>query len=326
MSDLPPPQAPERAMRSNAQAPVSPVSHDSSSTASPLQGVALGVAATCIWGMFPLVFKTVAHMSPLEVLAHRSLWALVFAGILMTVMGRREIYDRAFYAPLYLKMALLSGAAIAVNWGVFIWAVSHNQVLQSSLGYYINPLVSVLLGVVFLRERLKPPAWAAIALAACGVGVLVVRVGEVPWISLALAVSWALYGFARKLAPVGSLPGLFLETLVLSPAALAVALWLGLGGVDPFTGLSGTFGGAWSDVALLVMTGAVTALPLLLFARATRILRLSTIGLLMYIVPTGQFLLAVFAFDEPFTDAHLWAFILIWSGLALYSAHSLKRR
>lgn len=320
MTDLPPTNS------SRGAATGASVSYDSSSSASPLQGAMLGVAATCIWGMFPLVFKTVSHLSPLEVLVHRSLWALVFAGLLMTLMGRREIYDRAFYAPLYLKMALMSGMAIAVNWGVFIWAVSHDQVLQSSLGYYINPLVSVLLGVVFLRERLKPVAWAAIALAAAGVGVLVIGVGEVPWISLALAFSWALYGFARKLAPVGSLPGLFLETLVLSPVALAGALWLGLGGIDPLTGLGGAFAGTGSDTALLVMTGAVTALPLLLFARATRILRLSSIGLLMYIVPTGQFLLAVFAFGEPFTTVHLWAFMLIWLGLALYSGNSLRRR
>ena len=321
MTDLPSQRVPP-----NGAAPQPSVSRDSSSTASPLQGALLGVAATCIWGMFPLVFKTVVHLSPLEVLVHRSLWALVFSAVLMVILGRREIFDRAFYGPRYLAMATLSGSAIAVNWGVFIWAVSHDQVLQSSLGYYINPLVSVLLGVVFLRERLKLAAWVAIGLAACGVVVMIVGVGQVPWIALALAISWALYGLARKLAPVGSLPGLFLETLMLSPLALAGALWLGWGGIDPLTGLSGAFGGLTSDTALLIMTGAVTALPLLLFARATRILRLSSIGLLMYIVPTCQFLLAVLAFDEPFTTMHLGAFVLIWLGLAVYSASSIRRR
>lgn len=321
MTDLP------SSPSSTASPGVSPgVSRDTSASASAGQGVALALAATCIWGMFPLVFKTVAHIAPLEVLVHRSLWALVFAGLLMAVMGRREVFQRAFYAPRTLAMALLSGLAIAVNWGVFIWAVSNDQVLQSSLGYYINPLVSVLLGVLFLGERLRPWAWAAIALAAAGVLVLVVRVGVVPYVSLALAVSWGLYGFARKLAPVGSLPGLFLETLVLSPLALGFVAWMALaGGVEPFSGAAMAFGTVWSDVALLVMTGAVTALPLLLFARATRILRLSSIGVLMYIVPTLQFLLAVFAFQEPFTQAHLWAFMLIWAGLALYGWDSLKR-
>lgn len=319
MSDLPPSNSP---LAPGVQ--TGPTA-DTAMSASALQGVVLGVASMCIWGLFPLVFKTVAHMSPLEVLAHRSLWALVFAGLVMAVMGRREVFSRGFYTPRHIRMAAVSGSAIAVNWGVFIWAVSHDQVLQSSLGYYINPLVSVLLGVVFLRERLNMAAWTAIALAASGVAVLVWRVGELPWIALSLAVSWALYGLVRKRAPLGSLPGLFLETLVLSPIALLGAVWLVLGGVDPLTGLEGLFAGAWVDTALLIMTGAVTALPLLLFARATRILRLSTIGLLMYIVPTAQFLLAVLVFGEPFTTAHLWAFGLIWMGLVIYSADALRR-
>lgn len=298
-----------------------PFSRDSATAASPAQGVVLALGSTCFWSMFPLLFKTVAHISALEVLAHRSLWTLLFAAVSMAVMGRREIFMRGFYVPRTLGVAMLSGLAIAVNWGTFIWAVSHDQVLQSSLGYYISPLVSVLLGVVLLRERLGARAWAAIALAAAGVLLLVIRFGAVPWVALALAFSWALYGLIRKLAPVGSLPGLYLETLMLSPLALGFVVWLSVAdGAVP-----AAFGANWADSALLAATGAATALPLLLFARATRILRLSTIGLLMYIVPTGQFLLAVFAFHEPFTNAHLWAFVLIWVGLAVYGWDTLDR-
>lgn len=301
------------------------ISHDSASVASPAQGVALALAATSIWGLFPLVFKTVTHIAPLEVLAHRSLWALVFAMLSMTVMGRREIFQRAFYAPRTLAVAMLSGLAVAVNWGTFIWAVSHDQVLQSSLGYYISPLVSVLLGVVLLRERLGLKGCVAIAFAAAGVALLVMRFGAVPWVALSLAFSWALYGLVRKLAPVGSLPGLYLETLMLSPLALAFVVWLGVSDGAMVAGLgAAVFGANLGDSVLLIVTGAVTALPLLLFARATRILRLSTIGVLMYIVPTVQFLLAVLVFGEPFTEAHLWAFMLIWAGLVIYAWDTLR--
>jgi len=295
-----------------------PVSRDSAAAAGPVQGVALAMGATGIWAMFPLVFKTVAHIPSLEVLAHRALWALLFAALLMAVTGRREAFSRAFYAPRILAVALVACVAVAVNWGVFIWAVAHDQVLQSSLGYYINPLVSVLLGVLVLREKLRTPAWAAIALAAAGGVVLVVRVGAVPWVSLALAFSWAIYGLVRKRAAVGSLPGLFLETLLLAPLALGYVSWLHVSGANP------AFGQGLDDSLRLALTGAATALPLLLFARATRILQLTTIGVLMYTVPTGQFLLAVFAFGEPFTQDHLWAFALIWVGLAIYGWDSLR--
>lgn len=321
MSDLPR-SSMEQAPQASAVAPF----HDTSIAASPAQGVLLALGATCFWGMFPLVFKTVAHISPLEVLAHRSLWSLVFAALLMAAMGRREIFQRAFYAPRILAVALASGLAVAVNWGVFIWAVGNDQVLQSSLGYYMNPLVNVLLGVVFLGERLRLWAWLAIGFAAVGVVFLVVRVDGVPWVALALALSWSIYGLVRKLAKVGSLPGLYLETLMLSPLALGFVVWLGAQGADAAPLMVPAFGSGWADSALLMATGAVTAMPLLLFGRATRILRLSTIGVLMYIVPTAQFLLAVYAFDEPFTQAHLWAFLMIWTGLAIYAGDSWRHR
>ncbi|HEY9163180.1 MAG TPA: EamA family transporter RarD [Magnetovibrio sp.] len=309
-----------------SQLPHAAVSKDTSVTASLAQGVVLTLGATCFWGMFPLIFKTVAHISPLEVLAHRALWALLFAALLMAAMGRREIFQRAFYAPRILIVALLSGIAVAVNWGVFIWAVGNDQVLQSSLGYYINPLLNVVLGVVFLRERLRLWAWLAVGFAAAGVLFLVVRVDGIPWVALAIALSWSLYGFVRKLAKVGSLPGLYLETLMLSPLALGFVAWLGVQGAGTEMLAIPVFATNWADSARLIATGAVTAAPLLLFGRAARILRYSTIGVLMYIVPTAQFLLAVYVFHEPFTPAHLWAFSLIWTGLVIYAWDSLRHR
>ena len=312
MSDLPPSSANSTAATDE--------------TPSTGQGVALAVGATCMWGMFPLVFKTVAHIDMVEVVAHRSLWALVFAALLMAILGRREIIQRTFYSRRNLTVAALSGLAVAINWGAFIWAVSHDQVLQSSLGYYISPLVSVVLGVVFLHERLRAKAWVAVGFAAIGVVLLVLYFGVVPWAALTIAVSWAMYGLVRKLAPVGSLPGLYLETMMLSPLALGYIVWMNLnvGGVSPVEGAA--FGATLSDSLKLIATGALTAFPLLLFARATRILRLSTIGILTFIVPTVQFLLAVFVFDEPFTLAHLWAFAFIWLGLVLYTWDKLSWR
>jgi len=299
----------------------SAVRHDTAHAAHTTEGVMLTLTATCCWGMFPLVFKTVAHIPALEVLAHRSAWSLVFVVLIMLAVGRRrEIISRSLYAPRTLVAMFLSATAVAVNWGIFIWAVSHNVVLQSSLGYYISPLVSVVLGVVLLRERLGIAAWTAVGMATLGVLVMIFNFGMVPWVSLGLGVSWALYGLARKTAPVGSLPGLYLETLLLLPLALGYIFWLG------FYEGTGIFGGEIIDSALLAGTGLVTALPLLLFARATRILRLSTIGLLMYIVPTAQFILAVFVFDEPFTRVHLASFALIWLGLIIYGWGTARMR
>ena len=301
--------------------PIAAQTSDSAQSASLAQGVALAMGATTIWGLFPLVFKTVAHIPALEVLAHRSAWSFIFVTLLMIGVGRRrEIFSKAFYAPQTLRIMALSGLAVAVNWGIFIWAVANDLVLQSSLGYYISPLMSVVLGVVLLRERLPIVAWVAVALGVVGVAVWVLKLGMVLWGSIGLAVSWSVDGLLRKTAAVGSLPGFCLETLLLLPVALSYIAWLG------WQGQTAMFGVRVTDSLLLAGTGLVTALPLLLFARATRILRLSTIGLLMYIVPTGQFLLAVFVFHEPFTTTHLIAFAFIWLGLALYGWGSSQSR
>lgn len=303
-------------MNKNAQFLVSP---DGAKDASLAQGVVLAVMATLTWGLFPLAFKAVAHISALEVLAHRSFWTFIFATLLMVIFRRREIFSRSLYTRRILSVAALSGVTIAVNWGVFIWAVANDHVLQTSLGYYISPLLSVLLGVVVLKERLTLRQWIALGFAVLGVLFMGMNAGASSWVVFAIAGSWTLYGFVRKLAPVGSLPGLYLETLMLLPISLGYIVWL-LWGTT-----SAAFGSGVSDSLLLIFIGALTAFPLLLFARAARVLPLSALGLLMYIVPTGQFLLAVFAFHEPFTQKNLMAFVLIWVGLALYSWDTFTR-
>ena len=289
----------------------------SSAPLSSVRALVLAAAAYGIWGLFPLYFKTVTHIPPLEVLAQRTVWAFVFTASFMVVMGRREIFSRAFYAPRTLAIMAASGLSLAVNWGLFIVAVANDQVLASSLGYFTAPFVSVLLGVGVLGERPRPLAWAAIAVAALGVANLMTGAGELPWIALGLAVSWGLYGLMRKLSPLGSLAGLYTETLLLSPFALAYLVWLGASGSLVFA--TGTV-----DTLLLVGVGALTTLPLLLFARAARLLPLTTIGVLQYIVPTGQFALAVFVFDEPFGRVQLVTFALIWLALALYVGDLLR--
>lgn len=285
-------------------------------------GGGLAVSAFLMWSMFPLYFKLVAHISPLEVLAHRMVWTLAFVTLIMVVTGRREIFQKSFYAPKTLGFMALSALAVAVNWGVFIAAVSWGQVLQSSLGYFISPLMSVLFGVFILSERPRPLAWVAIAIAALAVANLVWNFGAVPWIALWLGLSWGLYGLLRKLAPLGSISGLYTETLLMLPLALAFLVYLHSFGLP--AGMASAGLATLDDGWLLVGVGALTATPLLLFARAVRLLPLSAAGVLQYIVPTGQFILAVFVFGEPFGDAQLLTFVMIWAALALYIGDSLR--
>ena len=287
---------------------------------SPLAGGLFAAAAFGLWGGFPVYFKAVAAADPAEVLAHRIFWSVVFVAVLLAAARRFGAVRKAFADRRCLLALAGSAVLVTINWGVFIWAVSIGEILQSSLGYYINPLVSVFLGVVFLGERLARTQWLAIALAATGVGVMVVQVGVVPWIALALAFSFAGYGLIRKLAPVDALTGLFVETLLMAPFAAAYLIYLwGAGGLS--------FGAAgWGFSALLALAGVITALPLILFAAGARRLRLSSIGLFQYIAPTGHFLLAVLVYGETFTATHATTFGLIWLALGLYSLAGLRRR
>lgn len=281
-------------------------------------GLISAMGGYAIWGFAPIYFKAVSHLPLLEVLAHRIVWSLVFVALLLTLQARWAELVRVLGSRRNLATFAATTALIATNWGVFVWAINQGRVLDISLGYYINPLVSVLLGFALLGERLTARQWLAVALATAGVANLTVAHGALPWIGLWLAVSFAIYGLLRKTARAESVTGLAIETGLLLPLAAGYLLWLGDGGVfltrDLVTDL------------LLLAAGPVTALPLLFFAHGARRLKLATIGLLQYSAPTIHFLMAVLWWNEPLTAAHLVTFPLIWVALALYSWESWRRR
>jgi chloramphenicol-sensitive protein RarD len=283
-------------------------------------GLIYGLCAYGAWGVFPVYLKAVRTVPVLEVLCHRVVWALVV--LLVLIAARGEL--RAVRDALRHRRALLvlsgSTALIAVNWLVYIYSVAHDRILESSLGYYINPLISVLLGVVLLGERLPPLMKAAALLAAAGVAWLAIGLGQLPWISLALAFSFGLYGLLRKVAPVGALIGLAVETLLLAPLAAGYLAWAEAQGRAVF------LSGGWGLDVLLLLAGPITAIPLLCFAAAARRLPLSTIGFLQYLAPTLQFLLAVTVYGEPFDRARAGAFVCIWVAVALFALETVRRR
>lgn len=271
------------------------------------------------WGIVPLFWRLLAGVSPLEVLAHRVAWSLVVATLLLVVMGGGKEAFATLRSPRRAALFFLSSALIAGNWGLFIWAVAVNRLSEASLGYFINPLANVVLGVAVLGERLRPAQWLAVGLAACAVLLLLVSGGGVPWVALALAGSFAVYGLIRKLAPLGSIPGLFLETLLLSPVALAAIAW--------FERQGGIFGrGDPLLIALAAASGVVTSLPLVWFTVAARELPLSTMGLFQYVAPSLQLLLAVLVFGEHVAPVRWAAFALIWVALVIHSAVLARRR
>jgi chloramphenicol-sensitive protein RarD len=280
-------------------------------------GLIAGSAAYGIWGLFPIYFKALASVPPLEILAHRIAWAVP---LLLFLVGRRELTAslRAALRGRPLAILAASAVAIALNWLVFLWSVLTGRILEGSLGYFITPLVSVLLGVLVFKERLPQPVALATALAAFGVSWITLQVGRLPWIALALALLWGSYGMLRKIVPVGALVGLAVETLLLLPLACGYLVWSQAAGRLAFRS-----GDPKLDL-LLVLSGPLTAVPLLLFVGAARRLPLSTLGFLQYLSPSIQFLLAVFVYGEPLTTARLLAFSCIWAGLAVFLAHSLR--
>jgi chloramphenicol-sensitive protein RarD len=266
----------------------------------------------------PLYFRAVAAVTPLELLAHRVVWSVAFLVLLLAVLRRWGALRRAL-APGRTRWLLLgSTVLIAANWILFIYGVWSGRVLQNSLGYFINPLLSVVLGVAFFRERLRPAQWLGLSLATAGLVHLVVAAGEFPWVAVALACSFALYGLLRKLAPVDALVGLSVETLFLLPASAGFLLAWGAAGRSAFLSQG------WRLDALLLLSGVITAVPLLCFGQAARRLRLSTLGFLQYLAPSLQFVQAVTLFGEPFEPAQQVCFAAIWSALALVSFDSLR--
>lgn len=276
------------------------------------QGVLLAVAAFAWWGLVPIYFKAVAGVGPLEVLAHRVLWSAPLAGLLLALQGGgfaglwRGLAQRGVLRTLALSSLLIAG-----NWLLFIHAVDSGQLLQSSLGYFIAPLVNVLLGMTFLGERPGRWQWVALGLAGLGTLNLVLRQDGPPWIALALAVSFSLYGLLSKQVAIESVAGLFIETLLLAPLSLA---WLGY---EAWRGGLAFGHGGWGPSLLLLAAGVITTLPLIWFTAGARRIPLFMLGICQYIAPSLQFLLAVWAYGEPFTTVQLTTFALVWSGLAV---------
>ena len=273
-------------------------------------------SAYILWGLFPIYFKTLRQVSPLEILSHRIAWAMVF--LLATLLVRRQWVwiGAVLRRPKVLAGFAASAILLSVNWFIYIWSVNNGHVIDASLGYFMNPLVNVLLGYLFLHERMRPLQWAAVALAAAGVLWLTWQAGHPPWIGLALAFSFGCYGLLRKTASLGALEGLSLETFILFPLAFAYLAWLAVTGQNAF--LQSTP----ATECLLAAAGPITAIPLLLFAAGARRIPMSTLGLLQYIAPTIQLLLGVWLYDEPF-GSRLVGFGVIWSALALYSLEVL---
>lgn len=289
-------------------------------TESSLTGILYGVAAYGWWGFVAVYFKLVRTVDPLEILAHRIVWSVAVLLLLITALHRWKAIASVLASRASLTYLAVSTTLIAVNWYIFIWAVTHARIVEASLGYFINPLVNVLLGFLFLGERLRRGEWVSVVLAAIAVGWLTVTAGLFPWISLILAVSFGLYGLVRKLAGIGSIEALTIETALLLPLAAAYLLWRHGANELSFGHVSGAL-----DL-LLVAAGPITALPLLWFAAAVRRLRLATIGLLQYIAPTIQFLLAVVVFGEPFGGPRVIAFALIWMAIVVYTTDNLRHR
>jgi chloramphenicol-sensitive protein RarD len=281
-------------------------------------GVVYAASAFLIWGISPIYWKALRAVPALEIILHRMVWSFFFLVPLVIIMRRWQEFKDALKNYRTLLILLFTALIVGGNWLLYIWAVNNDYLLQASLGYFINPLVNIVLGMAFLKERLRPPQIVAVLLAAAGVLYLTIYYGEFPWIALTLAVSFGIYGLIRKIAPVGSLVGLTVETLLLSIPALGYLFYLDSHGAGSFLRVS-------LKLDLLLMGCAIaTATPLLFFTLGARRLYLSTVGLLQYIAPSCMFFLAVFLFREPFAKAQVVTFLFIWTALAIYSTDSFR--
>ena len=284
------------------------------------KGILYGIGAYLIWGFFPVYFKAIQVVPALQIMFNRVVWCFVFLAILILLKKEWSKLKTQVAKPKTLIIYTLAASLLGFNWLVYIYGVNSDQVVETSLGYFINPLLNVALGVVILRERLRLTQWAPIGLATAGVVYLTLQHGALPWIALALAFSFGLYGLVKKVAPLGSLYGLTLETAILFLPGLAYLLFTEVQG-------SGAFAHAgWQVTLLLALTGVVTALPLLLFASAARAIPLFMLGILLFFAPPCQFLLGVFIYREPFTQVQLLGFSLIWSALLFYWLEGVLER
>jgi chloramphenicol-sensitive protein RarD len=283
------------------------------------EGLLAAAAAFVTWGAFPLYLKPLHDVPSLQIIAHRISWACVLVVIWIGARGELGNLRKQFADPAIVARLTISAFLISVNWLGYVWGVGHGHVVEASLGYFINPLANVLLGVFFLRERLNVAQWTAVGIAAAAVVYIAVATGAPPWIALTIAASFSLYGFMRKVVHVEALQGLAVETLLLLPLALGYLIWCEATGV-------GAFGHASAGVdALLVGCGPITAIPLFLFAFGARRIPYSTLGLLLYIAPSLQLLAGIFLYHEPFAGARAFGFVLIWLALVIYAGDGVWR-
>ncbi len=283
------------------------------------RGILLTIGAYGLWGVLPIYWKQLQSVPSIEIIGHRIVWALVFAVGVIVFKRRFSAVLRTISDPRMVLIYGIAGGVLVVNWTTYVWGVNSGYVVETSLGYFINPLVNVLLGVIFFREHLRRVQWAAICLAAAGVGYLTVRHGSLPWIALVLAFSFGAYGLIKKSAPLEALEGLTLELSLLFVPALLYLLYLASRGV-------GTFGHAGLSSLLLALGGVVTATPLLMFAGAARRIPLSMLGVLQYIAPTLQFAIGVWVYGEEFSRTRLIGFCFIWAALVIYTWEGLSAR
>ncbi len=281
-------------------------------------GLVYALSAFLLWGLAPVYFKLVEAASAFEVLSHRIVWSVVILAVVVSLKSGWQRLGSLRWPT--LRALIASALLISTNWLTFIWAVTQDRVLETSMGYFINPLISVLLGMLFLQERLRPIQWLAIGLAAAGIGNQIAWVGYLPWVTLVLAFSFGFYGLIRKQVDIDPINGLFVETLVLFPLAMAYMSWLGFNDTLVFGHRS-----AGMDV-LLMAAGLVTTIPLLLFAAGARRLSLTVLGFTQYTTPSMTFLLAIFVYQEPFDLRQLLTFVLIWAGLLIFTTESVIQR
>ncbi|MFI7065837.1 EamA family transporter RarD [Kribbella sp. NPDC050124] len=292
--------------------------HTSASPVSDLnKGLLFGVSAYGIWGLFPLYWLLLDNVGAVEALAHRFLWALGICVLLLWIRPRPGWWRELRQRPAALRLLAAAAAIIAFNWYLYIWGVQHDRVVETSLGYFISPLVTVMLGVVLFRERLRRSQWFAIYLAAVAVAWLTVDYGRVPWVAIGLAVTFATYGVLKKKAATGAVESLAVEATIILPFTLGYLIWLDLADRAAF------IHAGWSTTLLLMAAGPATAIPLLFFAGAATRIPLTYLGLLQYLTPTIQFLLGVYLYNEPMPPARLLGFALIWLALALFSGGTL---